>query len=285
MKKRRFMQVDVFTDRPMMGNPVAVILDGDGLSSAIMQRTAAWTNLSETVFVRAADDEGIVEIKIFTPRSELPFAGHPTLGAAHALLKAGRVFPAAGVLRLRCGVGVVDVAVSPASDDDRLMLKIPRCVVHKFDDTEFISSVFAKQKQVTDPLRIDLGPVWVVAEAQSVEALNRINPDYPRLSKLSAGMEITGATVFARDNEFVHVRSFPPASGILEDPVCGSGNAAVAAYLRHYEPSHLPRHHIAKQGGCVGRDGTVAVHYTRDTIEIGGSSVTVFDGIAYLGDK
>ncbi len=285
MTKRRFMQVDVFTDRPMMGNPVAVILDGDGLSDAVMQRTAAWTNLSETVFVRSADDEGIVEIKIFTPRSELPFAGHPTLGAAHALLKAGIVAPNAGLLRLRCGAGVVDVAVSRANYDDKLMLKIPRCVVHNFDDTEFLRSVFAKQTPLAEPLRVDLGPIWIVAEAQSVEALNRLNPNYALLSALSTTLKITGATVFARDEEFVHVRSFTPASGIMEDPVCGSGNAGVAAYLRHYEPSHLSRRHIAKQGGCVGRDGSVAVHYTPDTIEIGGSSVIVFDGVACLGDN
>src|SRR5262249_12803594 len=122
MATRRFRQVDVFTATPLAGNPVAVVLDADGLDEATMQRLAGWTNLSETTFVLPPTaPEASFRLRIFTPRSELPFAGHPTIGSAHAVLDAGIVAPRDGILRQQCGAGVLPIRV----DGDHLMVRVP----------------------------------------------------------------------------------------------------------------------------------------------------------------
>ncbi len=156
MKKLRFLQVDVFTDRPFLGNPVAVVIGGEKLDTATMQRIACWTNLSETTFLlpsKAAD----YRLRIFTPRRELPFAGHPTIGSAHAALES-RFIDRKKRITQECGAGLIELSV----EKKQIFLKAPEAR---------ISPVGATLPFASDLVRVDVGPVWIVGEMESAAAL------------------------------------------------------------------------------------------------------------------
>lgn len=282
MDTRRWKQVDVFTARPLAGNPVAVVLDADGLDDATMQRLAAWTNLSETTFVLPPRASGAdYRLRIFHPRAELPFAGHPTIGSAHAVLEAGIVRPRNGVLRQECGAGVLSIRV----DDRRLAVRVPEPKVVRapsVDAGELARALGADAAGA--PLAIDVGPVWVVARLADEATLRRLAPDLAGIDRLSRATGATGVTVFALPDDprgALAVRSFAPAAGVAEDPVCGSGNAAVGVHLA--VTGLLARTgsvYRTSQGRELGRDGVVEVAVADEgrTVEIGGTSVTVVDG-------
>jgi PhzF family phenazine biosynthesis protein len=286
MRERRFKQVDVFTATPLFGNPVAVVLDAEGIDDATMQRLAAWTNLSETTFVLSpTNSEASYRLRIFTPRSELPFAGHPTIGSAHAVLEAGIATPHDGVLRQECKAGVLPIRV----DGGRLMVRVPPATVRR----DAVASADALARMVGasvlgEPRAVDVGPVWLIAQIADEAALRGLVPDLAAIDRLSHAHGLTGLTVFALpadpENPVV-VRSFAPAAGVNEDPVCGSGNASVAAYLR--EAGLLARtgtRFRTSQGREVGRDGVVEVVIgdQEQSIEIGGTAVTVIDGTVHV---
>lgn len=282
----RFKQVDVFTDHPLAGNPVAVVLDADGLDETTMRRLAAWTNLSETTFVLPPTAPGAsYRLRIFTPRSELPFAGHPTIGSAHAVLEAGIAAPVGGVLHQECTAGVLPIGV----DGRRLMVRVPQATILR--DRAADRDVLARALDaavIGSPLTVAVGAVWLVAELADETTLRRLAPDLEAIAALSRALDLTGVTVFARSvggHATLAVRSFAPAAGIPEDPVCGSGNAAVAAYLRAARLLDRtgPRYR-ASQGRELGRDGVVdvAVAEAGTHIEIGGTAVTVIDGTLAL---
>jgi PhzF family phenazine biosynthesis protein len=131
---RAYKVVDVFTSTPLQGNPVAVVLDAEGLNTEAMQAVAAWTNLSETTFLLPPENaEADYRLRIFTPRSELPFAGHPTLGSAHAALEAGRVAPRDGRLVQECGVGLIHLNAGGDGDNRELSLSLPAATVTPLD--------------------------------------------------------------------------------------------------------------------------------------------------------
>ena len=264
---RRFRQVDVFTERPFRGNPVAVILDAEGLDTADMQRIAGWTNLSETTFVlpsKVAD----YRLRIFTPRQELPFAGHPTIGSAYAALESGFV-EKKKVLRQECGAGILEVTF----EDERIFVRGPEPRITDVRRT----LPFAKKL-----LRIEVGPVWIVGEVADAQELAALKPDMNALAAFTIDHEATGVTVFAPSGEkqtAVHARSFAPAHGIPEDPVCGTGNLAVAHYLRQTNSlKRFGERYIARQGMQVGRDGRVHVRVDDDGVRIGGRAVTCIEG-------
>ena len=275
-----FQQVDVFTAVPFMGNPVAVVLDGESLSSDEMQAIARWTNLSETTFVcRATHPTADYRLRIFTPRSELPFAGHPTIGSAHAALRHGLEPKTTGRVVQECGKGLVQIE----RDGERLFLELP---VPRFSDVAVSPGRLADalNTKASDLLRvaaIDVGPVWLTAQLPSAEAVIALRPNMESLRAL--GPEgLTGVTVFGVDGSSasaeLEVRSFAPGAGVPEDPVCGSGNGCVAALVRRdglvAEPDYL-----ARQGRCLGRDGRVAVRFGKDgAIWVGGHSVTCVEG-------
>lgn len=267
----QFKQVDVFTDRPFFGNPVAVVIGAEGLDTAAMQRIAGWTNLSETTFLlqSALAD---YRLRIFTPRQELPFAGHPTIGAAHAALESGFVSRKKN-LRQECGAGIIDLAVEP---DGRIFLRGPK------EKIESVNSAIPSIPLVPGckPLRIDVGPVWVVGEMADARALAALKPDMTALAAWTERLRASGVTVFAASGESssaIHVRSFAPAHGIPEDPVCGSGNLSVAVYLKENDLLKKTEY-VARQGMQLGRDGRVWVRVTGDTVEIGGHAVTCVEG-------
>ena len=274
MKERKFAQVDVFTALPYRGNPVAVVLDGEGLSDAEMQAFANWTNLSETTFVLSASDPAAdYRVRIFTPKAELPFAGHPTLGTAHAVLGAGLAAARDGRLVQQCAVGLVDLTVGESG----LSFKLPRYALAELTDPE--ATAWIGDAAVKGAAQaVDVGPVWLVAELAEVAALENLAHDPARLTRYYEANGMTGGTLFAVEGDRVVVRSFAPGDGIPEDPVCGSGNAAVAAFRLMEGQIGAGDSYVASQGQQVGRDGYVRVRIDGADIHVGGQCVTCIEG-------
>jgi PhzF family phenazine biosynthesis protein len=273
---RPFKQVDVFTSVALKGNPVAVVLDAQGLSVEDMQAIANWTNLSETTFVTPASDPAAdYAVRIFTPKSELPFAGHPTLGTAHAVLEAKLASPKDGKLIQQCAVGLVEVSQS----SDGLSFRLPRYSYEDAPDADQLFAALGGGAISGQPQIVNVGPRWVIAELVSVQILETLAPDLALLANYDKKHGTTGITVFANgDDGTVMVRSFAPADGIAEDPVCGSGNAAVAAYRLRLDQIGAGSGYTASQGRQVGRDGIVQVRIEGDAIHVGGQCVTVVEG-------
>ena len=274
MKERKFAQVDVFTALPYRGNPVAVVLDGEGLSDAEMQAFANWTNLSETTFVLSASDPAAdYRVRIFTPKAELPVAGHPTLGTAHAVLGAGLAAARDGRLVQQCAVGLVDLTVGESG----LSFKLPRYALAELTDPE--ATAWIGDAAVKGAAQaVDVGPVWLVAELAEVAALENLAHDPARLTRYYEANGMTGGTLFAVEGDRVVVRSFAPGDGIPEDPVCGSGNAAVAAFRLMEGQIGAGDSYVASQGQQVGRDGYVRVRIDGADIHVGGQCVTCIEG-------
>ena len=268
---RRFKQVDVFTATPFRGNPVAVVIDAEGLDDATMQRIACWTNLSETTFLLPSAIADY-RLRIFTPGQELPFAGHPTLGSAHAALEAGFVTKKKQ-LKQECLAGVMELTV----DGEEIFVRGPQAKVAEIDSARLARTLGVAAKGF---LRVDVGAVWVIAEVASPDALAKVKPDMSALASASNELKIAGVTLFAASAKSeMHVRSFAPAHAIPEDPVCGTGNLSVAAYLRHTgELKRFGDRYAARQGMQLGRDGRVSVRVDADGVRIGGPSVTCIDG-------
>jgi len=274
MKHLPFKQVDVFTAKPFLGNPVAVVIGAEDLGTGEMQRIAGWTNLSETTFLLAPTVPGAsYRLRIFTPRRELPFAGHPTVGSAHAALESGFAKAVGGKLKQECGAGVLDLAVEEQDGARRIFVTAPAPRI-----TPVQAPLFGNARA----LRVDVGPVWVVVDLGDARNVDSHAPDMAAIRALSNALDASGATVFGRTGNAdapIHVRSFAPAHGIPEDPVCGSGNISVAAYLRATGLlKEFGSSYTARQGMQVGRDGRVQVRVSAEAIQIGGEAVTCVDG-------
>ncbi|MGJ7565122.1 PhzF family phenazine biosynthesis protein [Variovorax sp. GB1R11] len=284
--KRTYKVVDVFTSQPFMGNPVAVILDAEGLDTHQMQAIAGWTNLSETTFVLPpTSPEADYRLRIFTPRSELPFAGHPTLGSAYALLEAGRVTPRDnGSLVQECDMGLVALTVTDKGGDRRLSFELPPAAITTLGkaDLNELEAILGSALKV-EPGVVNVGPVWIIAQLEDANAVIGLRPDLAKLAELERRLGVTGVTVFGphpSGDAAIEVRTFAPSSGVDEDPVCGSGNGSVAAFLwaRGLLPSS-GKDYLATQGRCVGRNGRIAVNIdSKGGIRVGGSCVTCVDG-------
>jgi len=272
MAQLRFKQVDVFTDRPFLGNPGAVVIGGEDLDAAAMQAITCWTNLSETTFLLKSS-KADYRLRIFTPKHELPFAGHPTIGSAHAALESGFVGKKKKLVQ-ECGAGLIELSVE---DDGRIFLKGPPAKIQQMERQ--IPSI--PLVPGGDVIKVDVGPVWVVGEMRDARALADLKPDMTALAEWSLSLGVSGATVFAASGESasaIHVRSFAPAHSIPEDPVCGSGNLSVAVFLKeHHLLERFGSTYIARQGMQLGRDGRVSVRIG-EKIEIGGHAVTCVDG-------
>jgi predicted PhzF superfamily epimerase YddE/YHI9 len=260
-------QVDVFTGRPFYGNPVAVVLGGEALETEDMQRIACWVNLSETTFLLPSS-QADYRLRIFTPQHELPFAGHPTIGSAYAALESGFV-EKKKLLRQECTAGILDLSF----EDERIFVRGPEPRI-----TDVRRGLpFAKKL-----LRIEVGPIWIVGEVADAQELAALKPDMGALAAFTIDHEATGITVFAASGEkqtAMHVRSFAPAHGIPEDPVCGSGNLAVAHYLKQTNSlKRFGERYIARPGMQMKRDGRVHVRVDEDGVRIGGRAVTCIEG-------
>ena len=278
---RRYAVVDVFAERRLLGNPVAVVLDAAGLDTDAMQRIARWTNLSETTFLLPPTAPGASHrLRIFTPVSELPFAGHPTLGSAHAAVSQG--LAPRGDLLQECGAGLVPVRCEAA---DRYRLRLPEARVTPLAATER-AALEAALRAATDPavpLRIiDVGPRWIVTAVADPSALLALQPDMTRLAAFERAVGVTGVTLFAErgaDGHDIEVRTFAPSDGVPEDPVCGSGNGAVAVMRRALGRVSPGGSYLAQQGRCVGRDGRIEIALdAAGDIWVGGACVTTVQG-------
>jgi len=280
MPQYPFKQVDVFTDKPFYGNPVAVIFNADDISDADMKRIANWTNLSETTFI-CKSSSADYRLRIFTPKRELPFAGHPTIGSAHAAREAGIISDDTKEFRQDCTAGIISLSVD---DEGGIHARVPRPKIARAQMKPDELCDALGPLTCVEPLLIDVGPVWLATRLESVDALYSINIDPAKITELSHAVKATGLTVYAVDEASeVHVRSFAPAEGILEDPVCGSGNAAVAAHIRDSGIIDIiGSTYTARQGAALGRNGKIQVRVEGEDVSIGGQAVTAIDGTIYL---
>ncbi len=308
MRSRAFKQVDVFTATLYLGNPLAVVLDGQDLSTDDMQHFARWTNLSETAFVLLPTADGVAagadyRVRIFTPGAELPFAGHPTLGTCHAWLEAGGVPRAPGLITQECGVGLVQIR----RDDDRLAFAAPpmqRSTPTPALLAQVISALGLQPQQLLAAQLLDNGPVWLGLLLDSPYTVLELNPDRAALKDLDlkvgvAGIEHaqTATNLIARSNRearafgkrsvadssaelatvHVEVRAFAASMGIQEDPVTGSLNASLAQWL--VADGHAPNTYVATQGTCLDRAGRVYItQEDHGQVWVGGHSVTCITG-------
>ena len=279
MRERNFSQVDVFTAVPYKGNPVAVVLDGEGLSDAEMQGFANWTNLSETTFVLPPSDPAAdYRVRIFTPKAELPFAGHPTLGTAHAVLEAGGAAAKGGKLIQQCAVGLVELTLA----NNALSFRLPRYAVNDAPGGDEATAWIGGAAIKGSAKAVDVGPVWLIAELDEIAALENLQHDPARLTAYYEQHGLTGATLYADDGDRVVVRSFAPGDGIPEDPVCGSGNGAVAAYRLALGQIGDGSAYRASQGRQLGRDGWIDIRIDGADIHVGGECVTCVRGEVQL---
>ncbi|PPH37899.1 phenazine biosynthesis protein PhzF [Rathayibacter sp. AY1E3] len=278
MSTRRFAQVDVFGAAPFRGNPVAVVVDGDGVGDAAMAEFARWTNLSETTFLlRPSDPAADYRLRIFTPGGELPFAGHPTLGSAHAWLAAGGTARAAGELVQECAAGLVRLRVT---EEGIAFAAPPRRRTGPVDEATLervAAALRIPRAEILDHAWVDNGPGWLAVRLASAEQVLALRPDQALLAGLPVG--VVGEHP-AGGECAVEVRAFIPDAGVSEDPVTGSLNAGIAQWL--IGSGVLPERYTAAQGAALGRAGRVRVESTDGAIWIGGATVTLIDGVVEL---
>ena len=271
--RRRFHQVDVFTDEPLRGNPVAVVLDGEGLDDTTMQATAAWTNLSETTFLLPpTDPTADYRVRIFTPDAELPFAGHPTLGSAHAWLAAGGT-PSGTEVVQECGVGLVRLRRS----DGRLAFAAPpstRTDVAPAELDAVLAALGLGAAQVLRSQVLDNGARWLALQLVDASTVLELDPDQHALRALPM-VGVVGLHEPPGDAA-VEVRAFAPGAGVPEDPITGSLNASVAQWLT--DEGVLPGRYVAAQGTCIGRVGRVFVDAVDGEVWIGGGTRSLVTG-------
>lgn len=288
MPKVSFKQVDVFTSEQFKGNPVAVVLCAGALATHEMQQIANWTNLSETTFVvPAINPAADYRVRIFTPGGELPFAGHPTIGTAHALLEAGIVAARGGLLIQECGAGLVRVNVASEQNEQQwISFDLPSPALTPLNNRhveELEDMLGVSVRRDVCPALIDVGPKWIVAELWDAVAVLKSTPDFARMKSHDLRNRTTGIVIFgeypAMAEARIEVRAFAPAHGVEEDPVCGSGNGAIAALVRGSARSdRFGNGFLATQGGVLGRAGCLRVTFDEEHIQVGGMSITCIDG-------
>lgn len=277
--KVAFKQVDVFTSTAFRGNPLAVIMDAQGLDDEQMAAIARWTHLSETTFVLPAQSPTAdYRVRIFTVEGELPFAGHPTLGTAHALLEAGWPLKTPGKMVQECGVGLVDVRIG---DDGVLAFAAPAATLTPFSDALMSSALNSEAFDLTHPPAIvDMGIRWLLIPMSSARAVLDVRASAADLQRLQKHAGVNGTALFGPlpqgENEAYEVRALLVENGSLtEDPVTGSANACLARYLAAQGQT---RDYRVRQGSVLQRAGRVDVRFSGETIWIGGHTLTVIDG-------
>ncbi|GLS20901.1 phenazine biosynthesis protein PhzF [Labrys miyagiensis] len=276
--KRRFIQCDVFTSVSTRGNGLAVVLDSDGLSDEAMQAFATWTNLAETTFLLPPDDtDADYKVRIFTPAYEMPFAGHPTLGSCAAWLRAGGKPATAGIVRQQCGVGIVEIDVGGAVP----AFTAPPTTIEPMpaETLETIAAALA-----VDPGRIlrtamlnngSPRPVLELASAEDVLALDSAKVRWPAFQPIG----VIGAHPPGGECDY-EVRLLAPSSGMSEDPITGSLNAALAHWLQGQGRLSAPI--VLAQGTKIGRVGRVYVSAVGNKVLVGGNTQILIEGTLEL---
>ena len=275
---RAFKQVDVFTSSPLNGNPLAVIMDASGLSDEQMAAIARWTHLSETTFILPAQNPAAdYRVRIFTPDLELPFAGHPTLGSAHALIEAGISLKQSGRIVQECELGLVTIKIGP---DGALAFSAPEATLTPFTNAPLSSALNCDAIESALPVMIaDMGIRWLLVPMQSAEAVLAIKPNMTEFERVMRKAKVNGVMPFGPLDgvaEQYEVRGLLVENGSLtEDPVTGSANACLARYL---QAQGVELDYRVRQGTAMQRAGRLSVTYAADGLWIGGQTVTVIDG-------
>ena len=293
VRRRPFLQLDVFADAPQRGNPLAVVLEADGLSDAEMQRIAQWTNLSETTFLLAPTTAGAdYRVRIWTPSGELPFAGHPTLGTARAWLHAGGA-PTGERIVQECGVGLVEVRCPGIGTETgpQLAFAAPPLLREgplEGDEVDAIAAALGVDRgAVRGHTWADNGPGWQVVELEDAEQVLALVPDVIALGERKLGVmgRYDGASRGAAagtaevdafgTGPLYEVRAFVPVG--VEDPVTGSLNAGIGQWL--VSRGKAPRRWKAAQGTVLGREGRISLEREEDgTLWVGGATVLTVEG-------
>ncbi|KGM56892.1 phenazine biosynthesis protein PhzF family [Lysobacter arseniciresistens ZS79] len=273
MPLRRYLQLDVFADRPGAGNPLAVVLDTDGLDDATMQAIARWTRLPETTFIFAPGAPGAsYRVRIFSPQREVPFAGHPSVGSAFAALDAGLAAPVDGRLLQEGIAGLLPLSVDDGDGGPVIAVRTPRAEVVEVatrDDRRLAAAVAALPAGTLPPALVDGGRRWWLVEVADEAALRGARPDWEEISALARDTGSMGVCAFARaDGSGGHdlaVRAFVGASGPFEDAASGAANAILAAWLAHNEalPGRDGRY-VASQGREIGADARLQLRVDAD---------------------
>lgn len=299
MRRFRMKQVDVFTDRPLTGNPLAVFFDGAGLSSEEMLAIAREMNLSETTFVLPpTEQEADYKVRIFTPAKEIPFAGHPSIGTAHALIEDGRIplKKTVTTVRQEVGIGVLPIEIQLTSRKKRLITMTqgkPRLgqIVEDIEGVADILGVPREEIASTNlPIQVSsTGLDQLMVPIQSLERIRSLLPDFEKLRELERKLDLTGCSVFTLERSSpdasVHVRFFAPGAGVFEDPATGSAAGALGAYLVNHGVlgSKSPVSFIIEQGLEIHRPSRIIVAVdheagTPTVVKVGGEAVTVLEG-------
>ncbi|MDE1959494.1 MAG: PhzF family phenazine biosynthesis protein [Xanthomonadaceae bacterium] len=286
----RYLEIDVFTLRPFHGNPLAVIVEAGGLDAVAMQRIAAWTNLSETAFLLppttpAAD----YRVRIFTPRQELPFAGHPSVGAAYAAIIAGRMADGPGSRTQECAAGLLPLRIEGRGPERRIHVQAPRAKLHPplpFAQGQSLARALGASLQGSAQV-VDVGAVWLLAGLADAATVRALQPDPVAIAALTQRTGCVGVAVFGREpagGVALAVRAFCPGDGIAEDPVTGSANAAIGALLHQRgELATIGARYRVSQGREVGRDGQIEVQVEDEgAVWIGGHCTACVEGVIAL---
>ena len=265
---RRYLQVDVFADRPGAGNPLAVVLDAEGLDDATMQDIARWTRLPETTFVLPPTAPGAsYRLRIFSPRREVPFAGHPSVGTAHAVLDAGLASPVDGHLVQEGVAGLLPLRVDGSGRRRTIAVRTPRARVMQVagpDEPVLADALRGLPLGALPPAQMDGGRRWWLAELADEAALRAATPDWDAVERLAHATESMGLCVFARSDNPVYylaVRAWVGAPARFEDAASGAANATLAAWLAARDA--LPGEHgfyRVSQGREVGHDAIIELH-------------------------
>lgn len=286
------MQLDVFSSQPLLGNPLAVVIDSEGLDDDTMQAFARWTNLSETTFLLPPTrSDADYRVRIFTPRQELPFAGHPSVGSAYAAIEAGLVDPLCTSLVQECLAGLLPVRIEGDAAARVIHVQAPTARVDALDRELRVklAAALGIDSLPASVCMVDNGPHWIVCDLLSGNTVRVVQPDMPAIAALCEQSGAVGVSVFGRESSAdaaMAVRAFCPADGIPEDPVTGSANAAIMALLlERSDHDGYGLRYRASQGREVGRDGYVEV--SRDAqshaISVGGHCVIGIRGELMLG--
>jgi len=284
-RQRRFLQVDVFCDAPAKGNGLAVVVDAEGLSTQQMQDFAAWTNLAETTFLLPPEDPAAdYKVRIFTPAKEMLFAGHPTLGSCISWLHCGGAPQVPGVVRQECAIGLVDIDVSGPQP----AFVAPPTQIAPMDPAErdrLIAAMQIDPSWVKTTICLNNGPAWNLFELHSAAQVLAVDASLTRAPD-HAGLSLIGAHPAGADCAY-EVRNIAPSSGMMEDPITGSLNAAIAHWLAAEGrlPAKMDQPMVVAQGSAINRPGRIT--YGRDpdrpgAVMIGGAVNLLIDGQLYL---
>lgn len=283
----RIIHVDVFAPRTGTGNPLAVVLDAAGLDDARMQAVAHWLNLAETTFVLPATHaEADYWVRIFTTRTEIAFAGHPSLGTAHALIDAGLRPKRAGVLVQECQAGLLPIRLRPELADNAYSVRVPSSKLVRFaepGDALFKAVLPTAHWTALKPALVEGGRRWWLAELRDETAVRGFVPDTYAIAALARETGSLGLCLFARraaPHAGLVVRAFPLGVGIAEDPASGAANAAIAAFLHETGNLHgLGRRYTVSQGREIGRDAVLSLEIdAAGEVWVGGDCRTVIRG-------